>query len=312
MENNLNARTDAPARKFWPLVGCVCTSVLVGAFLADPSRGADRPRRKDTQTSTGGAAQPGRNSRKVNAAEPAAATDAPQSTPDSGEKVHPLAPALKIARESREALNGVRDYTALFFKEELVGRRMVRQAMELKLREKPFSVYLRFQDPHRGREVIYVDGQNRGNLLVHEEGVKGLVGTVQLLPTSPQAMDENRYPVTRLGLTNLLNTIIEQWEAESKFGESDVQYFPEAKVGQTACQVIEASHPQPRRQFKFHKTRLYLDKQTKLPIRVEQFSWPARAGDQAPLVEMYMYSNLKTNASLSERDFDPRNPSYRF
>jgi hypothetical protein len=142
--------------------------------------------------------------------------------------------------------------------------------------------------------------------------VKGLVGTVQLLPTSPQAMDENRYPVTRLGLANLLNTIIEQWEAESKFGESDVQYFPEAKVGQTACQVIEASHPQPRRQFKFHKTRLYLDKQTKLPIRVEQFSWPARAGDQAPLVEMYMYSNLKTNASLSERDFDPRNPSYRF
>jgi hypothetical protein len=285
-----------------PLAGWLCVLAVGTVWGVLQADAADRIRRKEAQATSAGA----RNLPL------APATDAPEPKSTGEEKTHPLAPALKLAAESREALNAVQNYTAVFYKEELVGRRMIKQTMDLKLREKPFSVYLYFQAPHRGREVIFVEGQNRGNLLVHEEGVKGIVGTVELLPTSPKAMDENRYPVSRLGLAKMLDSITSQWELESKFGETDVKFFPDAKVGQIPCQVIESSHPQPRKQFKFHITRLYLDKQTKLPIRVEQFAWPARSGESAPMIEMYMYGNLKTNAGLTEVDFSPRNPAYRF
>jgi len=240
----------------------------------------------------------------------------PSSIPGGGDVVdadsHPLIPALKIAGESREALDQVGDYTAVFLKRELIGKRYSSHTIDMKVRQEPFSVYLRFQQPHEGREVIYVAGANQGNLLVHEEGIKSLAGTLALAPTSEEAMRENRYPITRIGLHNLLDTIVNQWQQELKYGETDVRYFPNAKLGNVACRVIETSHPQPRRQFRFHMTRLYLSKETNLPVRVEQYGWPPSPGAQAPLHEMYTYTNLRTNVGLTDRDFDPHNPAYRF
>lgn len=236
--------------------------------------------------------------------------DTPQTQTAKAE--HPLQPVLKLARESRDALTRVKDYTAVFAKRELIGKKFVSQTMDMKVRHEPFAVYLQFQNPHKGREVLYVEGGNSGNLLVHEEGIKKIAGTLALPPTSPDAMEENRYPITKIGMQKLLDTIIAQWEAESQFGETKVQYFPNAKLGELACVVIESSHPQPRRQFRFQKTRLYLDKETRLPVRVEQYAFPERPGEEPLQVEQYTYSNLRTNVGLTPRDFDPRNPNYRF
>ena len=236
--------------------------------------------------------------------------DTPQSQAPAGE--HPLQPVLKMARESRDALARVTDYTAVFMKRELIGKKYISQTMDMKVRHEPFSVYLRFQNPHKGREVLFVEGVNGGQLLVHEEGLKAIAGTLSLHPTSKEAMEENRYPITRIGLRNLLESMIAQWEAETKFAETKVQYFPNAKLGNQACIVIETSHPQPRRQFKFHKTRLYLDKESRLPARVEQYGFPDQPGGEPPLLELYTYTELKANVGLTAREFDARNPNYRF
>lgn len=230
---------------------------------------------------------------------------------DSG---HPLYRPLELAYESREALKEIKDYQALFIKKELIGRKLKTSSMILKLREEPFSVYLLFNEPSKGREVIFVTGKNKNQLQVHDTGIKAVVGTVSLDPKSDLAMADNRYPLTMIGMRKMLDKIISQWEGEGKFGETTVLYYDpkDTKLGDRPCSVIETQHPQPRDQFKFQKTQLFLDAETNYPVCVRQFGFPARNEKQSPLVEEYTYGQLKLNSGMSDRDFDTTNPSYAY
>lgn len=236
------------------------------------------------------------------------------STRTDGVKIsskHPLAPAVAAANSSRESLAKIKDYSATFTKREHIKGQLLKSVMELKVRQEPFSVYLKYMEPHAGREVLYVDGLNKGNFLVHEEGIKALAGTLSLSPTGNEALKENRHPVTEIGLHRMLDLLLNQWELEAKYGEISVKQSDE-KVGEIDCKVFEATHPQQRAHFKFHKTKLFIDKLTNFPVRVEQYSFPSKSGDTAPIVEEYIYTNIQTNLGLSESDFDRKNKSYRF
>lgn len=219
---------------------------------------------------------------------------------------HPLAPALKMAYASRTTLSQMRDYTAHFVKKEMVGTHYITHNMDMKFRTQPFSVYLHFRDPHEGRQVLFVKGANRGQILVQEKGLKGLAGTIPLDPSSPLALSENRHPITDIGIANMLDSVIRQWELEGRYGEIDVKYFPQAKLGDHPVKVIRTSHPKRYRQFKYHTTQLYLDEKSLFPVRVEQYDWPQREGEKPVQVELYMYSSVRTNQGLSNADFDPR------
>lgn len=228
-------------------------------------------------------------------------------------KTHPLTPVIRLANESLEAVEKLKDYEVTFSKREVIKRSLQpTQTMRLKVRKKPFSVYMRFKKPHAGREVIYFTGRNNGNLLAHETGIGGLVGTVELAPTSDRALSESKYPITSTGMAKMLEPVIAQWKAETKYGEIDVKYYPNATLGKTKCKVVETTHPQPRRQFRFHMTRLYIDKETNLPVRLEQFGFPVRSGAKPPLLEQFTYTDIKTNVGLKDIDFDTRNPKYKF
>jgi len=224
---------------------------------------------------------------------------------------HPLAPAIEHAQQSLAALAKIQDYEAVYTKQEMVGGKRVQSEVSLKLREEPFSVYMLFVRPHAGREVIYFAGKNKGMLLAHETGIRAIAGTVSLAPDSEDALEENRYPITMMGMRNMLEKLISQWEAEAQFGEVDVKFYPNARMGDVECKVIESRHPTPRKQFKFQMSRLYIEKTTGLPVRLEQWAFPA-TGNQPVLVEEYTYSKVRTNLGLTDQDFDHTNPNYAF
>ncbi len=228
-------------------------------------------------------------------------------------EAHPLAPALKLAYESREALKDVVDYDATFSKRELINGKLKPQVCYVRIRKQPFSVYMKFIKPNEGREVIFVEGQNKNMLQGHETGVLSMIGTVSLPIDGPDAMAENRYPITMLGIHSLLDQVIKQWESEARYGEVEVNFYRNAKLGKDInVEVIESTHPKPRNQFRFHMTRLFLDKATRLPLRVEQYGFP-QSGDQSPpLVEEYSYVSLRTNLGLKNIDFSVDNPQYKF
>ena len=143
-------------------------------------------------------------------------TTRPPVDPLPAQPQHPLAPAIQIARAALENIQtNVKDYTATLVKRERVnGKLNEPESMFLKVRQEPFSVYMGFVTPERlkGQEVIYVAGQNGGNMLAHGVGLQKLIGMIQLAPTSPLAMAGQRYPITEIGIENLTRRLIEAAE----------------------------------------------------------------------------------------------------
>jgi len=219
-----------------------------------------------------------------------------------------LRDVIRFATESRAAVKEIKDYTALFTKTELVNGRMINQVMEMKFRTKPFSVYMLFKSADvQGRQVLYFEGRNNNNLVVKETGFKAIAGAIPLRLTDPRVQAENRHPITQLGIANLLETTITDWEYDAKVEGDDVevQFFPNARLDGIPCQAVQVKHNKKLSELKYHMNRIYFDKETKLPLRGERFGWPKQPGEKAPLLEDYKYSSLKTNVKLTDADFDP-------
>ncbi|HEY3965232.1 MAG TPA: DUF1571 domain-containing protein [Planctomycetaceae bacterium] len=255
---------------------------------------------------------------KGRAAQAEAAQDAQsaeQTTANDEKSDDTAAPALTLrdviafARKSRAALNDVKDYTAHFSKLERIGNSVIQQEMDMKFRTKPFSVYFLYQSNNeQGRQAIFVDGRNNNYLLVKEaKGVAGFIGAVRLKLDDPRVKAENLYPVTHVGIANMLDETINNWERDLQIpgDEVDVQFFPNAKFKGVPCQAIQVTHLKKLKELKYSKNRIYFDKETNLPIRGERFGWARRAGEEPPLVEDYRYTNLKTNVNLTDADFTP-------
>jgi hypothetical protein len=223
-------------------------------------------------------------------------------------------PALRWAREGLPYVQAIEDYSCIVHKRERVdGQLGDHQAMFCKIRHQPFSVYMYFLSPPnlKGQEVIYVEGKNNGNIQAHSTGVKGIVGTVSLDPRGHMAMRGNRYPITELGVLNLIQRLIEVGEHDANYGECDVQFL-KAKISGRPSTCIQVHHPVARRNFRFHLARIYVDDELNLPIRFESYDWPARQGGDPQLIEEYTYQNLKINNGFTELDFDVSNPKYGF
>ena len=230
---------------------------------------------------------------------------------------HPLDPVLRMARERLNGIDdNVKDYTCTLVKRERInGRLLDREHLSCKIRHKPFSVYMKFLAPKklRGREVIYVEGKNDGKLLGHGvTAIERAVGIMRLKPTSPLAMRNNRYPITEAGMRNLVFRLIEVGQEDRKFGECNVKFYNQAKIDKTVCTCLEVVHPVPRKNFRFHMARIYIEDKRKIPIRFESYTWPSKTGGRPVLLEEYTYVNVKLNAGLTDADFDERNPNYKF
>lgn len=239
---------------------------------------------------------------------PAASDKLAQAKPDG----HPLLPVLHWAQEGLPAIEKLQDYSATLVKRERVnGRLSDFEYLAIKIRHKPFSVYVDFLAPAKvqGQEVLYVEGQNRGHMWAHRAHLKG---TVSIHPESLVAMNGRRYPLTEIGLVNLVRRLVEVGQQDIHFGECEVQYLRGAKLNKRPCTVIQVVHPQSRPEFRFHLARVFVDDELKLPTRYESYAWPQEPDGSPELLEEYTYLDLKLNNGFSDQDFSTENPGYRF
>jgi hypothetical protein len=218
----------------------------------------------------------------------------------------------------------IQDYTCLITRRELIrGKLQGPELMTAKIRHQqvrdgrvvaPFSVYVKFLSPARvkDREVVYVQGRHDGKLIVRNGGTRFAFITTSLPPDSPTAMQENRYPISEVGVKNLTRRLLEVGRA--KLAEPDVlvQTVPGARINQRPCQLIQVSHAARREDQTFQVVRIFVDEQWKLPVYYAAYDWPDRPGEKSQLLEEYAYSEIKLNVGLSDWDFDHRNEQYRF
>jgi len=117
------------------------------------------------------------------------------------------APAPNAARiealleKSSNAMAGVYDYQGTLVKQELFRDELIKQTIEFKF-SRPFKVYVKYIEPHAGREGLYVRGANRNRLRAHKGSLPDVA--VSLSPLGRVAMEDNHHPITSFGLERML------------------------------------------------------------------------------------------------------------
>jgi hypothetical protein len=254
------------------------------------------------------AAQPAQVAARI---APPAAAGPIDLTPVGNE--HPLMPAVRMAKDGLVRIDAtIQDYSAMMIKEERIdGVLNEKEVAFVKVRHQPFSVYCYFLKPHKGRECLYNDGPNaaKGILSARDCGFRKRLGVFDLDPEGRLAMANQKYPIMKLGVRNLMAELAVVGELDTKFGECEVQTKQSAINGRAAT-LIEVVHPVPRENFRFHKAEIFMDNELKVPVRFAAYMWPANPGEQPPLEEAYTYLNIKMNNGFTDADFDKNNTEY--
>ncbi len=230
---------------------------------------------------------------------------------------HPLLPALGLARRALERLEKVDGYTAVLVKRESIEGQLGKpQCMLLKVRHKPLSVYLKFLHPAslRGREVLYVENQNDGKLIVHLNGVlASRLGSASIDPHGYLAMQNQRYPITEVGIKKLCERLIERAERDVRLPtRTEASFTKRAKLQELELSRLDVTHVERHPSQLVSRAVIYFDPNNLLPIRYEGYGWPEEEGAEPPLLEEYTYLKVDLNAQLTPEDFQPSNPQYHF
>jgi len=130
---------------------------------------------------------------------------------------------------------------------------------------------------------------------------------MNLLPQGAIAMKGSRHPITEVGLGHLVKMFGDNIRRGLRSGELEYRRGKEGTVYGRRTQPVELIFPRdPRNGYYCYRSIINIDIEKRVPIRVQVFNWEDR------LIEDYGYENLTLNAGLTDVDFDPRNPNYKF
>ncbi len=259
-------------------------------------------------------------------------TSAP--TPDIPPHLAAKHPALLAALKDANVCLGniesnIRDYSCLLIRRENVkGKLLKPEYIYTKVRQQqvdagkvvvPFSVYMKFLKPDdvKGREIIYIEGQNDGKMLVKEGGMRGkLIPSLWLEPTSSLVMSTCRYPISDVGIQTLTEKLIERGHADDgNIANKDyvAEYRDGAKLNGRKCKYLKVEFLTQKPVNEASLMEIFIDKHLMVPIRYVAYGWPiSPSASKPPVLEEYTYLKLELNKSFTDADFDPENPNYNF
>jgi hypothetical protein len=214
---------------------------------------------------------------------------------------------IRLLKEAADNYAGVRSYTTIFYKQQRVGGTLYdEEKIQIKFK-KPFMIYMKWVGTiDNGREVLYVEGQNSGKLIVRLAGVLSYFSPAfSLSPNSSLAMKKNLRPITESGIGNTINLLVEVCALAEKEGDLKVDYTGEGKLDGRKTYKFERFLP-PGKGYPAHKTVLELDMETKFPLLIKSYGWDGE------LLESYRYVDLDVDAGLEDEDFSYRNKKYNF
>jgi sterol desaturase/sphingolipid hydroxylase (fatty acid hydroxylase superfamily) len=296
---------------------------LVGAlayFNSEPSATASEPGAVTRTVSKQGAARQGDpDAPAVRDAVAAAVTRGATATTDIRSGRDAMQFSVALLRQGCERLERIPDYTATFHRQERIGGDLLpAETIALKLRHRPFSVYLKWLTGDKGRQVLYVDGENDGNMLVQLGGVQGrLLGLLSVDPQCEEAAEKTRHPITEAGLLALAKTALACREQDLTRASGvhcelrDNQVY----LGRP-CYVCTTTYAAPQVHRTHRKAVLYIDKELSMPVSVRNYTWAVDANpdtlDEDTLIEDYSYMDIQLDRQLADEHFDRSNSEYRF
>jgi hypothetical protein len=233
---------------------------------------------------------------------------------------HPLDPVLKLAEEGLQRMRKeIDDYRCTMIRRERIkGKLGEYNYMEAAIRSRktdkdgkvivPLSAYLKFTKPAdiKGREVVWVEGKNNGKMWVKEPLLLGASIPVWINPTGALAMAECKYPITDIGLENLLAKLLERGKKDrdrDRPEECEVKTIKNVKVEGRPCSLISIRHPKQRPEYDYYLAQVFIDDEYQLPTRYAAYNFPEKEGDDPLVEEEYTYLDMEFNVGLDDKFF---------
>jgi hypothetical protein len=233
---------------------------------------------------------------------------------------------------------------------ELIGDDLKHSKVNFKFM-KPFKVYMKYITPNEGQEVLYIRGENDGELKAHKGSFPDI--TVNLNPRGRAAMKGSHQPIQTFGLQKQIEIMGQIYRKAKARGEANYTvtdggvflgepvWKVEAKLPSTG-EVIKVREDEDGNLWKFAKRvnqtmyvilhyndirspgsidegdeifvphhygsrlRYLIGKKSLMPL--QETSWDHKGR----VYESYDYPEIKLNAGLTAKDFDPDNEEYDF
>ena len=213
-------------------------------------------------------------------------------------------------RRGQENLEKTSDYSAQFRRQERInGELLDQQAMNLKVRHAPFSLYMKWTEGDKGRQLIFVEGQNEDKVLIQIGGVAGrLTGALAMDPDDGRVRAESRYPATCAGLLALTKIILSHHENDLKRSTGITSEMRDGEsFDNRPCFQTTLVYDNPTINADYYKSLILIDKELSVPVCVRNYTWvegkaPAKE-DEDSLIEHYSYTGLELNMELTDNDF---------
>ena len=213
-------------------------------------------------------------------------------------------------RRGQEVLEKTSDYSAQFRRQERInGELLDPQAMNLKVRHAPFSLYMKWTEGDKGRQLIFAEGQNDDKVLIQIGGVAGrLTGALAMDPDDPRVRAESRYPATCAGLLALTKIILSHHDNDLKRASGITSEMRDGEsFDNRPCYLTTLVYDSPTINADYYKSLILIDKELSVPVCVRNYTWvegqaPAKE-DEDSLIEHYSYTGLEINIQLTDNDF---------
>jgi hypothetical protein len=216
----------------------------------------------------------------------------------------PLGAMLAEAKSAHAAL---RDYVCVLTRQERVnGVVGPEQVAELRYRANPQSVSVRFGRPEAmsGASASHISGKRLDQAKVRPAGAKGADRFLLVGLDDPKATLDGRHPVTGYGVGAVLERVAKAVATERGLNNPVEVYPSEFQFAGRAVTRYEVLTRRPHAHRYAHQMLVFVDNQTKLPVRWEAREAPKPGVPTGELIEAHSYTDLRPTVGLGDSAFE--------
>ena len=202
-----------------------------------------------------------------------------------------------ILQKSLKAYESVRDYKAVFQKQEKSGEALGPQETIFLKFEKPFKIFMGWMNTQKkGLQVLYERGKHEGKLAVHKPGLLfGLAPLIFLDPKSPWVREGSEsYDIEDAGIGSFLDDFSAAVIRAAEENKLKVSVSPDA--GGDTVDVTFADSQEDQGYFAY-RVFVHFDGRTSLPDNMKLYDWHNHA------MGIYSYEQLKLNVGTEDAEF---------
>ena len=223
----------------------------------------------------------------------------------AAEAARPADPLSAMIADARAAHARTRDYSGTFTRQERInGTLSAEQVAEMKFRVNPAGVHVRFARPDAiaGMEIAY--SALKKKVGYRPAGAAGRRGFQKLDVDDSKFLADNRHAVTQWGMGPLIELIAGATAREKSLNNPVEVFSADYQFDKRNVTKYEIYTRRPHAARYAAKMVVFIDKETKLPVRFEAYGDARPGAATGELLEAYSFTNLKFNSGIGENAFD--------